>query len=393
MEFSTRIEDYIDAIEGCDSFIVAEREYGRIINYVIAGSETFPDPSLAPDEQTARKWMLRRQCRGLLFNLDGSINSLPYHKFFNVGERAETLIDKIDITQPHVILEKLDGSMVRPIRIDDAFRMGTKMGLTDVSLQSEVFVAEHTNYIDFIKYIMSINATPIFEWCSRKQRIVIDYPKDRLILTAVRNNQTGVYLPLLTMQKIANDYNIEVVRQYEGTIENMQSLLDETAGLQGQEGWVIRFAEEMYKIKAEEYVLVHKAKADILREKGVIEMLLNEKVDDFISLLLEEDRNRLEEYETAFWNGIHSMSAEWETTNNRVRAIYGNDRKTFAIDSAPKLDHHVRGAIFKSWDSQNFNWRESIINTIRKNIGTQTKINDIRYLWGNTEWKYAETEE
>jgi hypothetical protein len=36
--------------------------------------------------------------------------------------------------------------------------------------------------------------TPIFEWCSRNQRIVVDYPEDMLVLTAVRDNIEGVYI-------------------------------------------------------------------------------------------------------------------------------------------------------------------------------------------------------
>ena len=133
--YSTRIEDYLDAISGCEAFFVAERDHFKVINYISMGNDVFPDPMAAPDEITARKWGLRRQCRGIIFDHDGNVISLPIHKFFNVNEKDETQSHLIDLTQPHVILEKLDGSMIRTIPLGNTFRLGTKMGITDVSMQ------------------------------------------------------------------------------------------------------------------------------------------------------------------------------------------------------------------------------------------------------------------
>ena len=78
MHYSTRIEDYLAAIEdNRNAFIVAERDEFTIINYNQMGNDTFPDPNSAPDEKTARNWALRRQCRGLIFDLEGNVISLP----------------------------------------------------------------------------------------------------------------------------------------------------------------------------------------------------------------------------------------------------------------------------------------------------------------------------
>jgi hypothetical protein len=49
LPYSNRIEPYLEAIADCDAFFVAEREYGRIINYRRMGSDVFPDPATAPD--------------------------------------------------------------------------------------------------------------------------------------------------------------------------------------------------------------------------------------------------------------------------------------------------------------------------------------------------------
>jgi hypothetical protein len=72
----------------------------------------------------------------------------------------------------------------------------SKMGITDVALQAEEFVGANPKYLDFASWCISNQLTPLFEWCSRKQKIVIDYPEDKLVLLAVRNNITGEYLPI-----------------------------------------------------------------------------------------------------------------------------------------------------------------------------------------------------
>ena len=72
-------------------------------------------------------------------------------------------------------------------------RFGTKMGLSDVALQAEVFVAKNPKYMEFSKACIANGATPIFEWVSRQQTIVLDYPEDNLILLAVRDMVTGEF--------------------------------------------------------------------------------------------------------------------------------------------------------------------------------------------------------
>lgn len=54
-----------------------------------------------------------RELRGLTFDAEtGALLSRPYHKFFNAGEREETLPRNLDFGAAHAVLEKLDGSMV-----------------------------------------------------------------------------------------------------------------------------------------------------------------------------------------------------------------------------------------------------------------------------------------
>lgn len=387
--YSNRIEPYLEAIAGCDAFFVAERDYGRIINYRQMGKDVFPDPATAPNAHTAHLWGLRRQCRGLVFDLAGNVIGPPLHKFFNVNEMDETRVENVDWSQPHVICEKLDGSMVRPVPVPEGgYKMFTKMGLTDVALQPEAWVAQHANYDRFMRDLLAQGLVPLFEWCSRKQRIVIDYPIDRLVLLAVRDVRTGEYLPLNMMLELAVDYGVEVVRRYPGTVENMQHLIEETRGLQDQEGWVICFDNGYrLKVKGEQYVAVHRAKEGILRENAVIEMMLDEKLDDVKAYLPPDDRARVEQFETEFWQGVQDTVGKWQMAYLDVKSQFGADRKGFALDWAPRFDAHLRGAIFKAWDDAQFDWHAAVIQAIRKGTHTLIKTDDNRYLWGSARWQ------
>ena len=393
------LDEVRDVIKDAKEFIVAERDWGFVVNYLVSGPDTFPNMHTAGGSprmraEAARAKAIRRECRGLIFDKAGQLISRPYHKFFNVNERDETQINRIDLGQPHVILEKLDGSMVRPVPVGDAYRLGTKMGVTDVSMQAEVWLAGHANYDQFIRSCISSGCTPIFEWCSRKQRIVVDYPVDRLVLTAVRNNLHGNYVGMHGLRGLAEAWDLDLVQEYPGTASGMEHLLAETQDLQGQEGWIIRFDDgHMLKLKGKEYVTIHKAKDQILRENGVIEMLLDEKLDDVKAFLPEDDRHNLERFEREFWRGVLNTEMSWQEAYRQVRGEFGYDRKKFALTQAADLEQNLRGVIFRAWDNPDVDFRAAVIDAVRKNLGTQAKVNEARHLWGGAEWNYRDNGE
>ncbi len=186
----TNISQVLPLIADKPEFIVAVKDGGyTVVNYVVMTGNTFPD---VENENDA----ILRELRGIIFDTaTGNVLQRRFHKFFNCNERAETQAGQIDFDEPHVILEKLDGSMITPVQTTDGLRWGTKMGVTQVALPVEEFVATRRNYIEMAEFCSKKGWTPIFEWTSRQQAIVIDYPEDNLILTAVRDNVTGEYLP------------------------------------------------------------------------------------------------------------------------------------------------------------------------------------------------------
>ena len=381
----THLDQVRPAIAGCDEFIIAERDWGYVVNYMVAMSDTFPFVFTEEDA-------IRRECRGMLFHKDGSIMARRLHKFFNINERDETQFHAVKWSQPHVILEKLDGSMITPVIMPDGgIRWGTKMGITEVSMQAEEFVARHPQYEQFARWCEDkFGYTPIFEWCSRQQRIVVDYPEDRLVLIAARRKDSGVYASLQWLQEYGDMFDIEVIKTYSGSAQSMAHLMDETRDAEGIEGWIIRFDDgHMLKIKAADYLRKHKTKDAISLEKNIISLLVNEQMDDVKAFMLEDDRKRVEEFETDFFIGINQVVQSYDRYFDTVIA-HGLDRKQYAIQWMPTIkaqDPFAAGIVFGKFDGRDT--RTMVLDLIKRSTGSQTKIDEVRHLWGGFRWDYS----
>lgn len=117
----TNISDVLGVIEGHKEFYVSDKGDYKVINYQVAFADTFPAIVSLGDA-------IRRECRGIIFDNDGEIIRRPYHKFFNFREKEET--STLELSRSHVVLEKLDGSMVAPFIVNGEIIFGSKMGHT-----------------------------------------------------------------------------------------------------------------------------------------------------------------------------------------------------------------------------------------------------------------------
>lgn len=365
------ISDVLPAIEGRDEFTVAVKEGYTVINYNVMMADTFD-------------CNIRRECRGIIFDTaTGEIIRRPFHKFFNVNEREETQDHVIDLSQSHAILEKLDGSMIAPFIVDGQMIWGTKMGATDVAKPVEEFVKNNRNYHYYAYKMIMRGYTPIFEWCSRKQRIVLDYSEDQLILTAMRDIVSGRYVSHDLVVITAEDYNIPVVRVFEPQTD-MRAFIDYVSDLKDLEGFVVRFSDgHMLKLKCHWYIQIHKAKEAILQDRNIVELILDEHLDDIKANLPAEDRDRLTQFESDINKAINiTVSDICIQLDSLIRN--GVDRKTFALGRAQEIDEYYRAIIFKLFgrtDVTKEEIRKLVCNTIRNNLTKTVKYEAIRDAW------------
>jgi RNA ligase len=368
------IEDVLPHIKDDKSFIVAKRDYGFVINYVMQDSNTFPKV----DNLSAA---IRRECRGLIFNLEGDLIRRPFHKFFNFGER-EDIMGFNPFDRPHTVLEKLDGSMVTFLPLyDGSFRLATKMGITDVSMQAEIFVSDKPVYNDLAKYFVNLHMTPIFEWVSRKQRIVIDYQEDNLILTAIRHIKTGNYVNYNNLEIYGKMFHIPVVKQ-EIPTSDFVNYLDNLRKREDIEGMVIRFDDgHMVKIKTELYVSLHRAKSLLENERNVVGLILDDKTDDLISLLPIEDQKKLLAFKDNVWYDIFTFTT---TVNNYLREYKDVARKDFAMSSI-NLEKVIRSFCFSNWDDRNCTV-DSVVAYVARKLSSRSSFEDARNILKTAKW-------
>lgn len=373
------IDDVLNHIQDYDEIRVTNKVDYIVINYAVAFENTFAWNSDDPYASS-----IRRECRGLIFDVNGKLISRPYHKFFNAGEREETQLNRINLYEPHVVLEKLDGSMIRPITTADGFRLATKAGITDIAQQAEEFIADKPEYKKFIHSSIACGLTPIFEWCSRKNRIVIDYPEDQLILTAVRDNLNGTYISYSMIVETGKNYSIPVVKAIAGDDTDIQKVVDHIRKWDDGEGVVIRFdTGHMIKVKSDDYILRHRSKESINQEKNVILTIINDQVDDVIPLLTIEDANNLKKFQENFWHGMNETICMLEKIYAEGNIMYAN-QKDFAVEFVNKM-LPISHRQFMFGMRQGKNVKDMIIVSIQK-LNTQARIDECRWLWGNHKW-------
>lgn len=385
----TCLDQVRDAIEGRDEFFVAERDWGYVVNYMVNLIDSFPTPD-TKDPKLNEKYKIRRDCRGIKFDLDGNIIARPYSKFFNLGERSETFPEAIDWDQKFIILDKLDGSMVHPILVADTVVLCTKMGITDVVAPAQDFAEKKGHkaifYMDFCYDLMKSGMTPIFEWCSRKQRIVVDYPNDMLVLTAVRKMVSGEYKLYDQMEALAAPYRVPLVNRWLGTFDGINEFVEKAQFLEDEEGYVFRFdSGEMFKSKNVWYVQLHKTKELLAFEKDVWALILDARHDDAKAFMEQEDKDRID----AFAEDLHTAI---DVTVDRLKWIViaakdnlNNSKKRFAIeivnDHEPRVE---RGLLFKIWDDEDP--RDVVCSHIRDHLGSGPKLEEVRCLANGILW-------
>lgn len=383
----TNLSQVEEAIKGRDEFIIAEREFGYVVNYLVNFEDTFPRLN-TKDEALNELYALRRECRGIKFDKDGKLIARTLHKFFNMNERAETEMQNVDFSDPFVILDKLDGSMIHPIRYKDQVALCTKMGLTDYSAQAQTFIDGHSSiqYNDFCWKMMMLGYTPTFEWLSRKNRIVIDHPVDQLVLIAIREMYTGSYREHDVMVLDAAPYNVPVVKKWQGDYDGIAEFVEHTRGLEDTEGYVIRFDDgHMLKQKADHYVALHKIKALLDYEKDVWALILDEKQDDLKSMMEDDDKARIDAFAEDLYKAINELAERLNWVVIAAKDNLNDSKKRFALEVVPTHHDLEKGLLFKIWDGAD---AVDVVKTyVRNNVGTSTKVDMIRSLLGDIKWE------
>lgn len=329
----TRIEDVLPAIAGRDDFIHVVKDGYQVIDYVFESTDSFDDP-------------IRRECRGLKFDLEGNLIARPLHKFFNYGQKLITY----DWSQPHHIMTKLDGSMVHGALINGEVRLCTRMGITDQSLEAEKMYTPLLK--QWLYYCVELGVTPIFEFTSPDNRIVIEYEKPQLTLLAARDNKSGEYASQDAISMVTEMINIPTVELHDIRLgdDNIEEIREKTTGI---EGYVVSWDDgTRVKIKTDEYTQMHRAVSYFDRENMILPVVLDRQCDDLYPALSEDRANKLRDYEEAVMN---EFIAYCELVRDAYYRYIENEfptRKDYALWVNAEVPNGLKAAYFAAIDDK-----------------------------------------
>ena len=379
----TNISNVLPAIDGRDDFVVADKGSYTVINYNVMMADTFPpviQELLDAGHEQDDYARIRRELRGITFDSKtGDIIRRPFFKFFNVNEREETQLHNLDFSKEHWVDIKLDGSMIAVFAHEGNLVWGTKMVAPDFHDMVEKFVeSSDVDYAGFCWKLINDGYTPIFEWMHPQKRIVIDYGKEpALTLLAVRHMVTGTFADL--DKTPAKQYGVPIVEQH-SKVTDPKAFMEYVHDLKNAEGFVIRWADgHRVKIKAHEYLQIHKAKDAILQDRNIVSLIVENLLDDIKSHLPSEDKIAIEEFE----NKINAaIIRRMDVILQIFDGIGNSDRKSFALGLANELDQFTKATIFTCWDKRDANSVLSCIkNTILNNLSKTVKYEYIKSEW------------
>lgn len=241
------------------------------------------------------------EMRGLtfVFNSDGTLYKrfLGLHKFFNVNETEITQAHDIKDYEVINVSNKLDGSMITFIELPD----GEIIAKTKNAFEADQAIRAKKIYDDdpiirsFVKEQISKGHCVFFEYTSPLNRIVIKYSVSSLSLTKVRDGLTGEYL---FSESVPEGLKMAENETFEFT--SLDDLMKTYETLEDKEGSVITFRKPdgeqlLVKVKTADYFAKHHIMTEfIYQENVIVEMILNETIDDMLSLIEDaETRERI----------------------------------------------------------------------------------------------------
>jgi RNA ligase len=281
------LEDLAPHVQDNPQIRIKTESNGMIVAcYMVQDEDTFSSGNEA----------LARECRGITFRPDGKIAARTLHKFFNIGEREDTLPHVIDWSRVVRIMDKRDGSMVTPVPVNGTIKFKTKKTFdTKEAALADQIASATPGGIEWITRMLTEGFTPTFEVTSLRFPIVVVYDKEELTLLHIRDNVTGRYISCLgDGGKYTHDCPFPIVENVIDQFmdaymvmgcfapdrvswDKLKAAAETTENL---EGWIIQFdSGDMVKLKTKWYVDLHHA-VTFTRWRDIARAVCDDKADD-----------------------------------------------------------------------------------------------------------------
>lgn len=168
-------------------------------------------------------------------------------------------------------------------------------------------------------------------------------------------------------------FDIPVAKTFD-SFDSLEDLISYTRALEDAEGFVVAFDDgHRIKIKADQYVRIHKCLDRIRFDRNIAALILNEELDDLTPLLPDHELQRIKKFAQNFNDCLHDQVKKYEILWDTVCAK-GMDRKEYAQtwkEQFDKTDPFASSYVFGRFSNKN--GREMIIDYIKRHTSTNVK--------------------
>jgi len=363
------LQDVLPHVDSNPAITCTEREGYSVLDYDSMLAETF-DTAFA------------LECRGMKFDADGNLIARPFHKFFNPYEMERP--EDMDWSVPYRILSKLDGSMVHPCLLDDAVVFMTRAGATRHAEHAKSFATEKLTGV--CDAVLRSGITPIFEFTSPENQVVLAYEDTQLTLLAARHMQSGAYLSWAELEDMAAKMEVPLVASIDLDVgssgSEFEAAIASIRELSGIEGYVIVFDNgHRLKLKTKSYALRHKAISSFRNEANVLSWVVEGLVDDVLPILREDRADMLRTYHKTVLASVDVLAKQIEAFHSEHKDL---DRKSYALAVQSKLPAKLKGPTFSHLGGKSA--RAGVFGILDHARHKEARIDEIRNLFG-MEWE------
>ena len=340
VEVKYSIPSYEEAVEMCSkpdaAFYETKTEVDgfpvSIFNYRLA---QFSDFNLPLENKPEVKAF---EMRGLtfVFNKDGSLYKrfVLLEKFFNLNQVEKSMYSVVKDYKIRYVNNKEDGSIASFIQLPNGKIVGrSKMGFdNDQANGINKIYKINSDINSFVTWCLNSDIVPIFEYVAPHNRIVLRYSQEELILLRLRDNKTGKHIDIKDhLDKIAS---IKIA-PFEDD-HTLDDLIEKSKTEAEREGWIVQFDNDhMVKIKTDWYCQRHGLLTnDIYREHIIIGYILDDKIDDILGQIPEDEGEAHERIQKI----ISIVKREINNIVSQINLAYsefvksGADKRDYAIN-------------------------------------------------------------
>jgi RNA ligase len=193
-------------------------------------------------------------CRGTIVTASGAVVARGFRKFFNVGERPETAIERLAALGSPEVAHKLDGSLAILYPLGEEYRLATRgsfaseQAVRATAIWQSEYAATRNGQLDRA-------LTYLFEYVAPDNRIVVRYDRAALILIGLVVTATGEELAYREVRREGTRLALPYVEE-----EAQEWRALHAAARENFEGFVLFWPEQglRAKVKLAEYVRLHR---------------------------------------------------------------------------------------------------------------------------------------